>query len=191
MTEAGVWGPLVLESDPDAEYSVGARAVSDQVDGVVTVAGDSNGSAVTWTVSLAEGGGLVHNSTSILSNDAGAKGINNLGMVCGAARINDAVEGVVWIGGIPWILARETPPMYSGYPYDINDNGVVVGFSWFWAVVWSNPEASMVRLDKYLKNTSSLGSLNSADAVSESGEIVGYGQISDTGSYAAFLAIPK
>ena len=74
---------------------------------------------------------------------------------------------------------------------DINDDGVVVGYSWFSAVVWSSPEANMVRLDKYLKNNSSLDSLSSARAVSESGEIVGSGWSNDTSSKAAFLAIPK
>ena len=188
VTEAGIWGPLVLESDPDAEYEIIAEAVSDQVGGVVTVVGDSNGSAKMWTVTLTEEGGLELNSESILSSSGAAEGINNLGKVCGRAL----GEPVVWIGGIPLILAGEQPPRYLGYPYDINDDGVVVGYTFITsAVVWSSPEANMVRLDKYLKNNSSLDYLNVARAVSESGEIVGYGWSNDTSSKAAFLAIPK
>ena len=71
VTEAGVKGPLVLETldpDPDGKDFVIAYVVNDHVDGVVTVAGESNNNAVMWTVTLTEDGGLAGGSATILSD---------------------------------------------------------------------------------------------------------------------------
>ena len=80
---------------------------------------------------------------------------------------------------------------YVASPLDINDDGVIVGSAFIGiAVVWSSPDSTMVRLDKFLKN-SPFDSLSTAQAVSDSGEIVGRGWISDTKFGPTFLAIPK
>ena len=100
------------------------------------------------------------------------------------------MEAAIWIDGIPLEL---DPGGWQGYchPYDINDNGVIVGYSSLTdAVVWPSPDAAMVPLNNFLKR-SPFDSLSVAYAVSESGEIVGQGWINETSFRPAFLAIPK
>lgn len=182
-----IWGPLELDVLGEPLYNLDfvlAKAVGGQDNGVVTIAGDSNGKAVKWTVILDNNGGLVAETATILSNRGEANGVNNLGIVCGDADL----EPALWIAGIPWVLDRGG---VTGFvtAHDVNDNGVTVGSeAALWPVVWSNPDATMVRLDTFLRK-SPFDSLNYAHAVSESGEIVGFGGINGTKS--AFLAIPK
>ncbi len=178
--------PLELETvapDPNGEDYVVANDVSQQdVDGVISIVGASNGNAVVWTVTLAENGGLLAGSTTILSNMGYARGTNNLGQVCGRADS----DGVVWTEGVAQVL--------NGYPidpYDMNDSGVVVGYSGPLpgeAVVWASPSAAKVSLNNFLRN-SPFSSLALATAVNTPGDIVGYGWSQSFNR--AFLAIPK
>jgi hypothetical protein len=58
------------------------------------------------------------------------------------------------------------------------------------AVVWPNPTAPMIVLDKFLKNTA-ITELNFARAINEFGYIVGSGWDSHRAIRVGFLAIPK
>lgn len=197
VTEDGLWGPLVLETEiPDPNGTgVSATALSDQgIGGVVTIAGVSNDKAMIWTVTLTGDGGLAFDTATNLSPTGQATGVNNLEIVCGNAdldSVNNTAEAAIWIGGAP-IPLNVGASSWAARPQDINDEGVIVGYARpsQYAVLWAGPDANMVALDKFLKN-SPFSFLTTAHAVSESGEIVGYGWISDTASHAAFLALPK
>lgn len=194
VTPDGVWGPLELEAlDPDpsgADYVVANDVCDQDADGVITIAGQSNGNAVIWTVTLSNEGGLLAGPSSILSSDANAHAINNVGIVCGNAAFAPN-KAAAWIDGIPMILDPGQSP-YSATPYDVNGSGVIVGASVLQgeAVVWPSPADAMISLNKFLKN-SPFDSLTSGEAVNTSGDIVGYGVINNLGFHPAFLAIPK
>ena len=194
VTADGIWGPLELEIlDPDSSGMdmVSANDVSDQDEnGVVTIAGESNGNAVTWRVTLSTDGGLVAGTAEILSSNARVQGINNLGIACGSAAFAPN-KAAAWIAGIP--IALDTGrSRYSAKPEDVNDSGTLVGSSGIdsSAVVWPDPASAMISLDKFLKN-SPFDYLREAYAVNPSGDIVGYGVVNETRGYAAFMAIPK
>ncbi len=178
-----------------------AAAVSDEDadTGVITIAGHSNGNAVTWTVILDGSGGLLAGPATILDPGAEARGVNNEGMVCGSGHTGPSSggDGVVWIDGGPAeLLALDDSKIWNSprnvFPYDVNDNGVIVGYNGFQAVIWPSQDASLIVLDDFLppRRKSPFFSLVLARAVSESNEIVGAGG-TEEGLTQPFLAIPK
>ena len=188
-----------LGSVPEVtDFSVG-KDVSDQdAEGLISIVGESNFNATVWTVTLDGSGGLVAETTDRLSASGSADGTNNSGVVCGRADLDLATENteaVTWTDGVGRLLGLGG---FNGVaqPRDINDGKVVIGEAYSYstrssqAVVWAGPNATMVQLSSFLKN-SPFGSLTGAQAVSESGEIVGQGKLKNQDFYPAFLAIPK
>ena len=177
---------------PRRKSTVFANDVSDQDEnGVVTIAGQSNGNAVTWRVTLSNDGGLVAGTAEILSPNAEVQGINNFGIACGNAAFAPN-KAAAWIAGTPIALDTGSSP-YSAIAEDVNDSGTLVGSSGIdsSAVVWPDPASTMILLDKFLKN-SPFYYLREAYAVNPSGDIVGYGVVvNETRRYVAFMAIPK
>ena len=194
--------PLKLDtlgSVPDVtDFSVG-KDVSDQdAEGHISIVGESNFNATVWTVTLDESGNLVAGTTDPLFDSGSADGTNNLGVVCGRANLDPATENteaVTWTDGVGRLLDIGG---FNGVaqPRDVNGSGVVIGEAYSYstpssqAVVWARPNATMVQLNSFLKN-SPFGSLTGAQAVSESGEIVGQGKLKNQDFHPAFLAIPK
>ena len=75
------------------------------------------------------------------------------------------------------------------HPADVNDAGLIVGNAGTAigeAVFWPGPADACISLNKFLKN-SAFDSLKSAEAVNQSGDIVGYGRINNLNLYPAFL----
>lgn len=194
VTADGIWGPMeleILDPDPLGMDMVSANDVSDQDEsGVVTIAGQSNGNAVTWRVTLSTDGGLVAGTAEILSSNADVQGINNLGIACGSAAFAPN-KAAAWIAEIPIALDTGSSP-YSATAEDVNDSGTLVGSSGIdsSAVVWPDPASTMISLNRFLRN-SPFDYLKKAYAVNPSGDIVGYGVVNETRGHAAFLAIPK
>ena len=194
-----IWGPLELEtldSDPAVtDFSV-SNDISDQdAEGLISIVGESNFIATDWIVMLDGTGGLVAESTNVLSFSGQAYGTNSMGVACGRSNLNPATsntEAVTWTDGVGKLLDIGGADGVAD-PLDVNDNGVVVGRVFLpfpRAVVWSGPDASAVLLQHFLKN-SPFDLLVDAQAISESGEIVGQGRIIDQNFHPAFLAIPK
>jgi hypothetical protein len=173
----------VSEEDPDT--------------GVITIAGESNGNAVLWTVMTDGSGGLLAGPTMILDYGEAA-GLNNTGTVCGT-RYNGGAEGVVWIDGGPAEpLDPYRVPSYTNpqtvLPHDVNDSGLIVGGTslGFSAVIWPNKDAALISLNDYLpKRKSPFSSLTDAWAVNESNEIVGNGSLDGVSPLLPFLAVPE
>ena len=123
--------------------------------------------------------------------------MNNAGTVCGTAETsNPLLQAVVWTGGTK--LALKGAKFYiTRYASDINDRGVIVGWSEYTknlsgsshAVMWSSATGSMVLLNQFLDDNSPLTTLSWANAVNNDGEIVGFGYAGPL--HRAFLAIPK
>ncbi len=194
VTSNGVWGPVkleVLDPDPLGVNYVVANDVNDQdANGVITIVGHSNGNAVEWTVTLSNDGGLLEGPSTILSSEAEIQAVNNFGIACGNAAFAPNIA-TAWIDGTPMILDPGRS-LYSAIPHDVNDSGVIVGESGIdsEAVLWTSPFDEMISLNKFLKN-SLFRKLITAEAVSNSGDIVGYGLLDELGTHSAFMAIPK
>lgn len=197
-----IWGPLELEtldSDPAVtDFSVGNDVSDQDAEGLISIVGESNFIATDWTVMLDGTEGLVAESTSVLSVSGQAYGTNSMGVACGRSNLDPATsntEAVTWTNGVGKLLDIGGADGVAE-PLDVNDNGVVVGQAWLStvssrAVVWSGPDASVVLLQNFLKGNSPFDLLEDAQAISESGEIVGQGRIIDQNFHPAFLAIPK
>lgn len=199
----GVWKYLELEvlGSPEEgnQNRAHALAISDEdVDsGLITIAGESNGNAVIWTVILDVNGALLAGPATILDLGAKATGVNNVGTVCGFGRVGTSSggDGVVWVnGGQAEILALDTSKTWNSphaaSPNDVNDNGLIVGYNFIQAVIWPNKDASLIVLNDFLpRRRSPFGSLDLASAVNESNEIVGFGGFEELS--LPFLAIPK
>ena len=91
---------------------------------------------------------------------ADAYGVNNDGAVCGTYFEQTTGRlAVVWAGGSMQALniARF---FWLPEAYDINSNGVIVGYAWWTkvstvcAAVWPNATASMIVLDQFLDDNS-------------------------------------
>lgn len=198
----GVWQPLELPTlgNPgegqygtpltDRAYAV-AIGDADPVTGVITIVGQSNGNAVMWTVVLDSDGDLQNDSAMIL-DPGNASGVNNSATVCGAS----GGDGVVWPdGGQAKLLALDESQLpwglLTGFPADINNNGLLVGESGH-AVMWTNEDAPLIVLDDFLpRKRSPFSSLSHARAVNDANEIVGTGLDAGSDLRRPFLAVPK
>lgn len=194
-----VCGPVEL---PTAQFS-SAEAISDNdITNCARVVGSSypdtsaSDSAVEWTV-LDNAGTLTVVDSEVL-NDVGvadALGVNNGGKVCGRALTQTTTgwNAVVWTGDSTQTL-NGARFFYSPAARDINNKGVIVGtaqhkVSLLRAVMWPSATGSMVVLDQFLDDSSPFGILCAADAVNDSGAIVGFGW--DGTEWSAFLAVPQ
>jgi len=107
------------------------------------IASWSNGNAVTWAVILDGAGGLLAGPATILDPGAEATGVNNVGMVCGFGHLGPSWggDGVVCIdGGQAELLDLDSSRTWNSphnvFPFDVNDNGVIVGYNFAQAVIW-------------------------------------------------------
>ena len=126
-----------------------------------------------------------------------ARAINNNGMIIGHSSFNsttntwnaaiftgDALNPVTTLGTLPLLNTSEG--------FDVNDNGMVVGYSWDGdhtgldprAWVWT--EGTMYDLNDLLGDHEEFEILSRATAVNNNGDIVGFGRLLD-GSTGAFL----
>jgi hypothetical protein len=159
---------------------------------VISIVGVSNDNAVLWTVTRAESENLVVGPAVIL--DPGyATSVNNTGTVTGLS----GSDGLVWVdGGAGEILppSNKKDPWYvpTGFPNDVNDGGVVVGWDPAGAVLWTSKDTPLVLLNDFLpRRRSPFSTLVSAEAVSEANEIVGWGYKADAEElFIPFLAVP-
>jgi hypothetical protein len=179
--------PLANRSSADAIRD------EDETTGVISIVGVSNDNAVLWTVTRTESGSLVAGPAVIL--DPGyATSVNNTGTVTGIS----GSDGLVWVnGGVGELLppSDKKDPWYvpTGFPYDVNDVGVVVGYDPAGAVLWTSKDTPLVLLNEFLpKRRSPFSTLTSAEAVSETNEIVGWGHSADAEELLSipFLAVP-
>lgn len=194
-----VWGPVAL---PDTGTGSRAYSINDNDgSGVAFVAGaflfPGDSAAVVWSVqSLADGSLAVAPVPAVLNQGADAYSINNSDVVCGLLYTNPR-EAVVWTGSSRFILNRARY-VTEAYASDVNKNGAVVGSGHYWrnfdvrdrATVWPSPTSSMIFLDKFLVS-SPFTNLEAANAVNDSGLIVGHGWMGGAAQYGAFVAVPK
>jgi hypothetical protein len=154
---------------------------------------DNTDVAVIWTVALTEDGLIASPNAFVLDSSAVAYGINNHGEVSGIRLMDDTWEGSVWSGDSVYTLNRARS-ISRPRARDINDAGVVVGegdyskrgvFYNFRAAVWPSPDADMILLDGFLDANSPFYVLTNANAINESGDIVGYGWTGETRAYIA------
>jgi hypothetical protein len=192
-----IWGPLALDAnspDPGIAYFSFALDANDQASGgEITIVGETNEGAVAWDLTLDQAGGLVPGLTRLLAETGTAYAINNLGIVCGRGNLDLSTtntEPVIWAGDVGLLLKLDRTTTIAT-PLDINDDGIIVGFAGLGsAVVWASPDAELILLEKFLKK-SPFDSLSTAQAVNDSGEIVGAGWISADRFRPSFLAIPN
>ena len=209
LTEAG-WkyvqlppqgAPGLDENGAPLPHRSYTNAISDEEfgTGLITVVGWSNENAVAWTVILDDFGHPVVGSATILHPMGAATGVNNTGVVCGNALLglSSGGDGVVWVNGGP---AEPLAPTYSqwnnprkGWPNDVNDDGLIVGYALFQACLWPNKDADPILLDDFLPKgkRATFRSLGNAYAVNKSGEIVGHGSIGENLPSPPFLAVPE
>ncbi|HUE73918.1 MAG TPA: hypothetical protein VMP01_23760 [Pirellulaceae bacterium] len=192
-----IYGPSVLpQFSPDHHY---AAAISDNVAGDALVAGGSFGGDVSvaraWVIRSHPDGTVGVHDGPITLDVGNARGVNDNGLICGHA----APDAVVWdfLSGARQTLDRtgSRGKTYSTAQGNaINSAGAVAGYATAElkpaAVVWPSPDAPMIVLDKFLKN-SAISELNYAKAVNDSGYVVGSGWDGDRKMHIGFLAIPK
>jgi uncharacterized membrane protein len=203
-------GVAFVELPPAASHQFAwAAAISDLgANGDATVVGSSSQevagatSAVAWTVHLNQDGTLsvVDSQARVLNQGAPgeAYGVNNAGTVCGAAWTPEtSAAPVVWMGNSRRTLSS-AKFFYPRGAYDINNNGMIVGWGWYQrgvdgpyprAMMWPSATGSLTPLSQFLDSSSPFGCLTDAHAVNDSGEIVGLGW--DGVKHTAFIAIPK
>ncbi len=126
-----------------------------------------------------------------------ARAINNTGMIIGHSGFNsttnswnaaiytgDSLNPVTTLGSLPFYNTSEG--------LDVNDNGMVVGYSWdgeFTGLdprAWVWTEGTMYDLNDLLGDHEEFEILSRATAVNNNGDIVGFGRLLD-GSTGAFL----
>ena len=195
--QPSVFGPVPLPTLDDQSLALAitdndSDGAAEIVGGFCTAANNVRTAAVAWTVQSHPDGSLTADPLPMIveNGDAGASGVNNLGIICG--DIGFPNEAVVWSGGV----ARPLNPnrMALTVTQGINDAGVIVGYGGTGivdheAVVWPSASAKPVALSKYLGRTSPFLFLKEALAINQAGDIVGFGW--DGENYGAFLAVPK
>jgi hypothetical protein len=151
--------------------------------------------AIVWIIQSNIDGTLQVNTTVPLDTNAAASGVNNLGAVCGDVL----QEAVVWSGGSKTIL-KGNKFLFTPTAENLNDGGAIVGSAIYQkgfdgpgyrAVLWPSAGSSVILLDKFLNADSPFHHLSGANAVNESGEIVGIGGDGLIDFQGAFLAVPK
>ena len=82
--------------------------------------------------------------------------------------------------------------LYSpGVPDDANENGMIVGYCGFGAVLWATQDSPATLLDDFLrKRNSAFSDLYGSLGVNEADEVVGFG-VAEDGLHRPFLAVPK
>ena len=165
---------------------------------------DSNSSAAAWTVQSLANGTLAAGPAAILHDHAKARGVNDAATICGwdfTTSAGDSTPGdaTVWSGGTSQSLDL-AKFVLAAYSYDVSNKGVILGSGAYWrnfeqgrrAVVWPSAGGSMVLLDSFLPRQSPFAWLDHANAVNDSGWIVGTDRgDGSTGFDGSFLAIPK
>jgi uncharacterized membrane protein len=194
-----VVGPFELPTTSSASFAVALN--NTESTGSVRIVGATHDRgigycAVAWTVQSDDGTLLDY---EILDAYGHANGVNNSGVICGFVWIPHD-EAVVWDANSTQILDRHRN-VYWARARAINDSGLIVGVGYYqkvWtegirAVAWPSAGGSMILLADFLDRDSSFATLTSANAVNESGEIVGLGLDApyDGSASGAFLAIPE
>jgi uncharacterized membrane protein len=218
-TRAAVWrirqnmeGEFVVDGPVELPPLAGqpcavAVAINDKGDGWADVVGNSfqdlditGPHGVVWSVKWNDQGTLVVDGPAEVLSVAEyskANGVNDAGAVCGAlSPPGGAQQAVVWSGGPPLTLNLARYFFFAD-AYDVNNNGMIVGYAYYHkmyasgerAVMWPSATGAMVDLNQFLDDDSPFGILCVANAVNDAGEIVGYGW--DGSNYTGFLAVPR
>lgn len=194
--------PLVLPTRPkssagnDAALSVGAT-----VNNITEIVGRSAGAAVVWRVRTSGNSLTLEGSAEVLESTGTATDISSLGAICG----NDRSRSVIWE---PLTGKKRTKTQLNyatslfsspGQPSAITDGGTVVGTANLKGingpagrrvVIWTNRTAPMRTLESLTVGGYPFLYLDTASAISGSGEVVGYGWQGSATGYQAFIAIP-
>lgn len=192
-----LWSPSTGTTDLGTLPSQDSSSASD-INNLGQVVGDSGDRAFLWN----ENTGMRDLGTLPGKNSSSASAINNLGQVVGGsgnsnefpssrAFLWDETTGMQDLGTLP-SQVPEDPDYTESYASDINDAGQVVGSSLSafspTAFLWSN-STGMVDLNTLIDPDSGWR-LDTATAINNQGQIVGYSRFSSF-DYRAFLLTPK
>jgi hypothetical protein len=200
-----VGDPIIDEDGSPLPGQAFARAISDadSETGLITIAGDSNDNAVLWTVSLDQTTGALTEGTVTMLESGSSNSIawclNNsgtaFGYIMGVEGVFWGVQGVFWENGggpVPLAEYKHMNLYGAGVPNDANENGMIVGYCRFGAVLWATQDSPATLLDDFLqKRNSAFSGLYSSEGVNEADEVVGYGVAEDDFFHLPFLAVPK
>jgi hypothetical protein len=193
-----VGDPIIDEDGSPLPGIAFAHAISDadSETGLITIAGRSNENAVLWTVFLDQTtGALTEGTVTMLesgTSSSTALCLNNSGTTFGYIM---GVWGVFWENGggpVPLAEYKHMNLYGAGVPNDANENGMIVGYCRWGAVLWATQDSPATLLDDFLpKRNSAFSGLHDSLGVNEADEVVGFGVAEDEFFPLPFLAVPK
>jgi probable HAF family extracellular repeat protein len=168
----------------------GNIAIATAINNAGQIVGFNNNQAVIWNGTIPTA--LDHLST-ISNSSSMASAINNSGQIVGSSTIDSygTPHAVIWNGTTPTDLGTlDGGAFYYSRANGINEAGQVVGSSGNHAVLWNANSTTAIDLNTILNASGIDWTLQSALAVNNRGQIVGYG-IDPFGRQETFLLTPS